>query len=513
MLKSVVQKLKDLFTKKKSPIPFAEYSQSKLVDGDPKSVKPKDPSPKKTVTNKSKQQPKSVNNQPKKRKKPWALTQYPIPKAEGKIRFHDLGLSTSVMHAIADLKFQYCSPIQAGILPDAIKGTDAIGKAQTGTGKSAAFIITIISRLQKNPIKGGPTKGHPRALVLAPTRELAVQIEKDTLELIKYTPYKVISIFGGMGYEKQKTLLKSKSYDIIIATPGRLIDFCYQKLIKLNKIEILVLDEADRMLDMGFIPDVRKIIYQTPHKNKRQTMFYSATFSPEVSRLAEQWTNDSVFVDIEPETIATKTVQQLVYLTTNDEKFTLLYNMLKDSDVDKVLIFTNRRDEARSLNTELQKYNFKSALISGEVHQKKRMSALEAFRSGKTPILVATDVAGRGIHIDAISHVINYHLPEEPENYVHRIGRTGRAGASGISISFASEDDSFQIPDIEKFLGDKLICQYPDDYLLATLPKPPKKPEVKQQQKKTQSKPRNYKKKNNYKGKKNYPSKNKTNEK
>ncbi len=507
MLKTVVQKLKNIFSKKKSPIPFAEYSQAKIaekqdvIEQTPKRDTKKPEKPKKQVV----QQKKA----PVKRKKPWTPAQYPIPKVDGKLRFHDLDLTNSVMHAVADLKFEYCSPIQAGILPETIKGSDAIGKAQTGTGKSAAFIITIISRLQKNPLKGGPKRGLPRALILAPTRELAVQIEKDTLELIKYTPFKVISIYGGMGYEKQKSLLKTKSYDIVIATPGRLIDFAYQKLIKLSNIEILVLDEADRMLDMGFIPDVRKIVYQTPHKNKRQTMFYSATFSPEVSRLSEQWTKEPVLIDIEPENIATQTVQQIVYLTINSEKFTLLYNILKKDAVDKVLIFTNRRDEARKLHQELIRYDFNAALISGEVHQKKRMSALESFRSGKTPILVATDVAGRGIHIDAISHVINYHLPEEPENYVHRIGRTGRAGASGISISFASEDDSFQIPDIETFLEDKLICEHPDDSLLEEIPVAPKKPAAKPQKKRVNQNPRNYKKKTYSKGKNNYRGKNK----
>lgn len=508
MLKTVVQKLKKFFSKKKSPIPFAEYSQSKISD---KQVVEKQTPKRKT---KQPERPiKQVDQQkkpPVKRKKPWSPAQYPVPKVDGKIRFHDLKLSNSVMHAIADLKFEYCSQIQAGILPDAIKGTDAIGKAQTGTGKSAAFIITIISRLQKNPIKGGPKRGFPRALILAPTRELAVQIEKDTLQLIKYTPFKVISIYGGMGYEKQKSLLKTKSYDIVIATPGRLIDFAYQKLVKLSNIEILVLDEADRMLDMGFIPDVRKIVYQTPHKSKRQTMFYSATFSPEVSRLSEQWTKDPVLIDIEPENIATQTVQQIVYLTINSEKFTLLYNILKKDAVDKVLIFTNRRDEARKLHQELIRYDFKAALISGEVHQKKRMSALETFRSGKTPILVATDVAGRGIHIDAISHVINYHLPEEPENYVHRIGRTGRAGASGISISFASEDDSFQIPDIETFLEDKLICEHPDDSLLEAITATPKKLEAKPQKMRDKQNPRTYKKKTYSKGKNNYKGKSKS---
>lgn len=505
LFKTITLKIKNFFKKNKSPIPFAEYSQANLqqkktekrVSDSFKQEDKKNKKPVKKTESKIPEKKEAI----KPKKKPWAISQYPVPKVEGKIRFQDLNLSTSIIHAIADLKFEYCTPIQAAILPEALQGKDAIGKAQTGTGKSAAFIITIISHLQKNPIKGGPKRGFPRALILAPTRELAVQIEKDTLTLTKYTPFKVISLFGGMGYEKQKNLLKQKSFDIVIATPGRLIDFNYQKLIHLRNIELLVLDEADRMLDMGFIPDVRKIVYKTPHKDKRQTMFYSATFTPEVSRLAEQWTKDSITIDIEPENVATTSVQQIIYLVTSNEKFTLLYNLLKENKTDKVLIFTNRRDQARDLHNKILQYGFSAAHISGEVQQKKRMSALENFRNGITKILVATDVAGRGIHIDGISHVINYHLPQDPENYVHRIGRTGRAGASGISISFASEDDSFNIPDIETFLGEKLVCEHPDDSLLVDLPAPSKKAETRPLIKKQPDRNKNYRKKN-YQGKK-----------
>ncbi len=499
MIKSLTLKLKKLFSKKKSPIPFAEFSQIQKAKNESKTPKPKHK--KKHVkkeyikTDKPPEVKKEVTKkQHPKRKAPWTVAQYPVPPKDGKVRFHDLKLSNSVMHAIADMNFKYCTPIQAGILPESLLGKDAIGKAQTGTGKSAAFIITIISHIQKNHIKGGPQKGYPRALILAPTRELVVQIEKDIQQFIKYTPLKAISLFGGMGYEKQKQQLKQRSFDIAIATPGRLIDFSYQKLINLSKIEILILDEADRMLDMGFIPDVRKIVYKTPHKNKRQTMFYSATFSPEVTRLAEQWTKDSISIDIEPENIASKTVKQLVYLATTDEKFTLLYNSLDKHDITKALVFTNRRDEARDLYSKLETFGISAGMLSGEVHQKKRISTLEKFRNGQIRILVATDVAGRGIHIDSISHVINYHLPQDPENYVHRIGRTGRAGEFGISISFACEDDSFNIPAIEEYLEDKLHCKYPDEDLLKELPEPKFKPSKSSANKK--QKPNNYKNRN-----------------
>jgi ATP-dependent RNA helicase RhlB len=376
------------------------------------------------------------------------------------------------MHAIYDLQFKYCTPVQAGILPNALKGKDAIGKAQTGTGKSAAFLITIFSHLLAKPVKGGPPKGHPRALILAPTRELVLQIEKDALGLSKYTPFKIISVYGGTGYEKQMTALKERSFDVVVATPGRLIDFKNKKLISLDKVEILVIDEADRMLDMGFIPDVRNIVYSTPHKEHRQTFFYSATFSPEVTRLAEQWTTDPCMVEIEPDQVAAESVTQVVYITTRKEKFPLLYNLVIKNNLDRVLVFTNRRDQARDLAKKLLDHGITTALISGEIQQNKRIRALEGFREGKYTVLVATDVAARGIHIDDISHVINYNLPQDPENYVHRIGRTGRAGSSGISVSFACEDDSFHIPDIESFLGCPLVCEHPDDSLIEKPPAP-----------------------------------------
>jgi ATP-dependent RNA helicase RhlB len=377
-----------------------------------------------------------------------------------------------ILHAIADLNFHYCTPVQAGILPQALAGKDAIGQAQTGTGKSAAFLITIFTHMFKNPIKGGPPKGQPRALILAPTRELVLQIEKDALDLSKHTPFKVLSVFGGMGYEKQTRALKEKSFDVIVATPGRLIDFKNKQLIKLDKVEILVLDEADRMLDMGFIPDVRKIVYSTPHKDQRQTFFYSATFTPEVTRLAEQWTREPCKVEIEPEHVAAESVRQVIYITTTQEKFNLLYNLMTLEKLERVLVFTNRRDQARDLARKLSNHGITTALISGEIQQNKRIRALEDFREGKCRVLVATDVAARGLHVDDISHVINYNLPHDPESYVHRIGRTGRAGTLGISVSFACEDDSFHIPDIEAFLGNDLVCEHPDDNLLTAPPKP-----------------------------------------
>jgi len=412
-----------------------------------------------------KEAPSKNDTQKQPRKPTWSLEEFQVPEKEGEVRFHDFDLPVKLMHGIAQLGFQYATPIQAGCLPETLKGRDAIGKAQTGTGKSAAFLITIIDHIAKKPMRGGPDKSFPRALILAPTRELALQIEKDTKDLCKYTPYTIVSLFGGTGYEKQKKGMAG-SVDIIVATPGRLIDFKNQRLVDLSRVEILVIDEADRMLDMGFIPDIRKIVYSTPPKEQRQTLFFSATYSSDVMRLAEQWTKAPHHMEIEPEKVEASSVDQKIFLVTTDEKFPLLYNLIIGKKLTKVLVFTNRRDQARHLAEKLTKLNIKADLLSGEVAQNKRIRALEDFRSGKVEVLVATDVAARGLHIDEISHVINYTLPQDPEHYVHRIGRTGRAGATGISVSFACEDDSYYIPAIEELLGHKLHCEYPADELL-----------------------------------------------
>ena len=396
----------------------------------------------------------------------WSLDQFPVPPAEDKIRFHDLDLNLDVMHAIADLGFQYCSPIQARSLPFTLRGHDVVGKAQTGTGKTAAFLITIIEDLLKHPIADERFAGEARALVIAPTRELVMQIADDAKALCKYTDLKVHTLVGGMDYDKQKRHLAESFCDILVATPGRLIDFTGSRDVYLDQVEILVLDEADRMLDMGFIPQVRRIVRQTPFKDHRQTLLFSATFTPEVLQLAEQWTIDPIRVEIEPKNVATDTVNQKIFLTTQREKFNLLHNIIASDEVDSVIVFANRRDQCRKLEEKLRRKGFSVGLLSGEVAQNKRVKTLNDFMSGAIKVLVATDVAGRGIHIDGISHVVNYTLPEEPEDYVHRIGRTGRAGKSGTSISFACEDDAMLLEPIEKLIGRKLPCEQPDEELL-----------------------------------------------
>jgi len=377
------------------------------------------------------------------------------------------------MHAISDLGYRYCTPIQAEILPSTLSGKDASGRAQTGTGKTAAFLISTFTRLHRSPLKGKRRSGTPRVLILAPTRELVLQIAEEAEAMAQYLHIQIITVFGGMDYEKQKRQLHGTAVDVVVATPGRLLDFQRHKDLFLNQVEILIIDEADRMLDMGFIPDVRRIVHSTPAKSKRQTLLFSATLTPEVNRLASQWTRQQVVVEIEPEKVAVDSVDQMVYIVTTDEKYALLYNIITRQDLKRVIVFCNRRDETRRLADLLKRYRINCNLLSGEVSQKQRIRRLADFRDGRIRVLVATDVAGRGIHVERMSHVINYTLPRDPEDYVHRIGRTGRAGLTGTSISFACEDDSFYIPSIETFIGHKLTCIQPEEEWLQ-LPDPPK---------------------------------------
>ncbi|MBW2646225.1 MAG: ATP-dependent RNA helicase RhlB [Deltaproteobacteria bacterium] len=399
----------------------------------------------------------------------WDISQFQVPPAEGKTRFHDLDLPDEIMHAVFDLGFQYCTPIQAEIMPSTLAGRDAAGQAQTGTGKTAAFLISNITNSIRNPIVGKRRSGSPRFLIIVPTRELVLQVTEEAVALSKYHKIGIVSIFGGMDYQKQKRQITERPVDMIVATPGRLIDFYEHGDMRLDKVECLVIDEADRMLDMGFIPQVRRIIRGTPPKQKRQTLLFSATLTPEVTRLSSQWTTDPVIVAIEPEQVEVDTVDQIIYLVTTREKTALVYNIITRQNLNRVLVFCNRKDETRRLADVMSQYRINCAVLSGDVPQKKRISTLENFRAGNIRVLIATDVAGRGLHVEGISHVINYTLPDNPENYVHRIGRTGRAGATGTSVSFACEEDSFQIPAIEEFIGHELHCTQPDkDWL--TLP-------------------------------------------
>lgn len=386
------------------------------------------------------------------------------------VKFRDFPLPEPLLRAYDDLGFEYCTPIQAQSLKITLHGHDVTGKAQTGTGKTAAFLSVIINDLVKNPITEERYVGEPRALIIAPTRELVMQIAKDAKALTKYTDLKIITLVGGIDYQKQQQQLDRDVVDIVVATPGRLLDFIGQKHIWLGLVELLVIDEADRMMDMGFIPQVRQIVGNCPPKSCRQTLLFSATFTDDILTLAERWAMDPIRVEVASERVTTDNVKQIVYLVTTDQKYPLLYNLIQSDEGERVIVFTNRRDQARRLADNLHRNGISVGLLSGEVAQPKRVKTLEEFRNADIQVLVATDVAGRGLHIDDISHVVNFTLPEESDDYVHRIGRTGRAGALGTSISFACEDDSFLLPGIEAKIGMKLPCEYPTPEMLAEPP-------------------------------------------
>jgi len=384
--------------------------------------------------------------------------------------FENFELQQPLQEAIAQLGYEYCTPIQAQSLVHTLAGHDVTGRAQTGTGKTAAFLITIINDLLSNPLEQERYLAEPRALIVAPTRELAIQIASDADKLTVFCDIHTVTLVGGEDYDRQNAALDSQPVDIVVATPGRLLDFVSKDNLYLGLIELLVLDEADRMLDMGFIPQVRKVISRTPRKDCRQTLLYSATFTPEIVELASHWAMKPVKVEVEPDKVAAEAVDQVVYLVTAADKYKLLFNILSEPGAHKVMLFSNRRDQVRKLADDLYRNGIDCGVLSGEIPQNKRIRTLDAFKLGKLRVLVATDVAGRGLHIEDVSHVINYALPEEPEDYVHRIGRTGRAGAVGTSISFACEEDSFLLPGIEEKLGSALECVHPSDHLLKPAP-------------------------------------------
>ena len=386
------------------------------------------------------------------------------------VSFDSFDIEQPLRDAIAKLGFEFCTPIQAQSLVHTLAGHDVTGKAQTGTGKTAAFLITIINDLLTNPIEEDRFLAEPRALIIAPTRELAIQIAADSVQLTEFTDLHTVTLVGGEDYQKQTRALDAKPVDIVVATPGRLLDFVSNDKLYLGLVELLVLDEADRMLDMGFIPQVRQVVARTPKRECRQTLLFSATFTPEIVELGSRWAMDPIMVEVEPEQVAAEAVNQIVYLVTTADKYNLLYNLIIEPESKKVLVFSNRRDQVRRLADNLYRNGINCGALSGEIPQNKRIRTLDAFKTGKLRVLVATDVAGRGLHISDVTHVVNYTLPEEAGDYVHRIGRTGRAGAVGTSISFACEEDSFLLPAIEEKLGHKLDCIHPEEDLLERAP-------------------------------------------
>ncbi|WP_432822261.1 DEAD/DEAH box helicase [Trichloromonas sp.] len=376
------------------------------------------------------------------------------------MKFSELNLPESVLKGIEQVGFVELTPVQEETIPIALSGKDVAAQAQTGTGKTAAFLLSLFTRLLTS---GKQTSNNPRALVIAPTRELVVQICEDAKGLGAFCDLKVQAIFGGMDYDKQRQALKD-GVDIIVATPGRLIDYARQRVFSFDRIEALVIDEADRMFDMGFIKDLRYILRKLPPFEKRQTMLFSATMSPRVSELAYEFMDLAEKVEILPEQVTVERIEQVLYHASRREKFPLLLGLLKkEPGAERVLVFVNTKREAEYLADRLKANDLRAAVISGDIAQNKRMRILKDFKDGKLTFLVATDVASRGIHIDGVTHVINYDLPQDPEDYVHRIGRTARAGAVGKAISFADEDLVFHLPDIEEYIGRKIPSQFPGD--------------------------------------------------
>lgn len=381
-----------------------------------------------------------------------------------KTQFQELNLHSSLQKAIDKLGFQRMTPVQQRVLHYTLAGHDAIGLAQTGTGKTATFLISIINDLLNHSSQAPRYRGEPRALILAPTRELALQIEQDCRQLTRYSTLTTLTLLGGVDFEQQKASLDKQPIDILVATPGRLIDFLEQKEIWLDQLEFLVIDEADRLLDMGFIPAVKRIVRASPEKESRQTLLFSATFNQDVMNLAHRWLYQPVYIEIEPEQKTNLDVEQRLYLVENKDKYRLLQDILQQETIEKVIVFANRRDQVHRIYEHLKQKHYQVGILSGDIAQDKRLKMLDGFKSGKYQIMIATDVAGRGIHVDGISHVINFTLPEQADDYVHRIGRTGRAGKQGISISFLSEDDAFYLADLEQKLGKKLEITRLDGY-------------------------------------------------
>jgi ATP-dependent RNA helicase RhlB len=370
-----------------------------------------------------------------------------------------------VQKGLADASFERCTPIQAQTLPVALAGLDIAGQAQTGTGKTAAFLVALYARLLREPIPASRSLNAPRALVIAPTRELAVQIHRDAEVLGSHTGLRLGLAFGGVDYDKQRHHLE-QGVDILMGTPGRTIDFYKQRVIDLRSVQVLVLDEADRMFDLGFIADIRYILRRLPEPTQRLNMLFSATLSHRVLELAYEHMNDPQLVRIEPDKMTVDRVRQVIYYPSNDEKPRLLVGLMKQMDPRRSMIFVNTRRAAEEIERLLQGNGINAEAISGDVPQRKRLRMLRDFHDGTLAVLIGTDVASRGLHIPDVSHVFNYDLPQDPEDYVHRIGRTARAGAEGDAISFGCEEYVISLPDIEAYIGRKLpVAPVPSETL------------------------------------------------
>lgn len=384
-------------------------------------------------------------------------------------RFIDFPIHDSVLAALDSKGFEFCTPIQAKTLPYTLAGQDIAGQAQTGTGKTLAFLVATFHHLLSHEI---PTqKNQPRALILAPTRELAVQIASDASMLTQYSDLRLALAYGGDGYDKQLQEIE-RGVDILIGTTGRVIDYVKQGVINLDKIQVVVLDEADRMFDLGFIKDIRYLMRKCPKPDERLTMLFSATLSHRVRELAFEDMHNAEYVEIEPLQRTGHRIKEELFYPSNEDKMALLLTLMEEEWPDRCIVFANTKHKCEEIWSYLSADGHRVGLLTGDIPQKKRLALLDSFTQGELDILVATDVAARGLHIPDVTHVFNYDLPDDREDYVHRIGRTGRAGESGVSISFACERYAVNLPAIEEYIGHPIpVSQYDSSVLLA-LPKP-----------------------------------------
>ena len=388
------------------------------------------------------------------------------------VTFSSFDLHPALLAGLEAAGFTRCTPIQALTLPLALAGRDVAGQAQTGTGKTLAFLVAVVNRLLTRPALADRKPEDPRALILAPTRELAIQIHKDAVKFGSDLGLKFALVYGGVDYDKQRAILQSGA-DVIIATPGRLIDYVKQhKVVSLHACEMCVLDEADRMFDLGFIKDIRFLLRRMPERTTRQTLLFSATLSHRVLELAYEHMNEPEKLVVETETITAARVRQKVYYPSDEEKIPLLIALLSRSEGARTMVFVNTKAFVERVARALERAGYRVGVLSGDVPQKKRESLLKKFQAGQLEILVATDVAARGLHIDGVSHVYNYDLPFDAEDYVHRIGRTARLGAEGDAISFACERYAMSLPDIEAYIEQKLPTEQVTPEMLVALPRP-----------------------------------------
>ncbi len=418
-------------------------------------------------------------------------------------RFCNLELSDSILRGLKDAGFNQCTPIQHKALPLSLRGMDVAGQAQTGTGKTAAFLLATFQYLLNDDAEDDEDEyidseaqsedglaekpkpkviakvkvnTNPRAIILAPTRELAIQIHKDAVQLAKHLNLKLALIYGGTDYQKQLDSLKA-NVDIIIGTPGRIIDFYRQNAFSLDNVKVTVMDEADRMFDLGFIKDIRFLLRRMPPPDQRLNMLFSATLSYKVTELAYEHMNNPVLIRIETEEVTSKAIQQSAFCPSNEQKIPLLIGILNQHQPQRSIIFVNTKRCAERLDDTLNANGYKTAALSGDVPQDKRQRLLADFQENKITLLIATDVAARGLHIADVSHVFNYDLPQDAEDYVHRIGRTARFGASGVAISFICEQYAYSMPDIEDYIDQKIPVLAITEDLLAEIIIPERRPE------------------------------------